>query len=179
MSLTVKQRGEFIATYRAIEVTLMETLAEWVPTTPEMEIKLLLGAHIWDIAQHADSLGKRTYELRLPLQHSMPPSEEYAAILHELRGIRTSQDRLGAFYDVMLPALQMRFRSYLNQTDHLMDAPSVRVLERILQDNARMIDESKDLRSQLKLELCNTDWIQNFQNKESSIDSVIASKSAA
>ena len=59
MNLTVQQRGDNVATFRWIEVRLMETLAAWVPTTPEMEVKLVFGAHIWDTAQHADMLGKR------------------------------------------------------------------------------------------------------------------------
>lgn len=68
MILTVKERGQFVATMRHIHVWLMETLAAWVPTSPEMEVKILLGEHIWDVAQHADALGKRTSELRMPLQ---------------------------------------------------------------------------------------------------------------
>ncbi len=39
--LTVKERGQFVATLRYVHVSLMETLAAWVPTTPEMEVKLL------------------------------------------------------------------------------------------------------------------------------------------
>ena len=73
MTLNVAQRGTHVATFRWIEVRLMETLAAWTPTTPEMEAKLLFGAHIWDAAQHADILGKRAHELRLPLQHSSRP----------------------------------------------------------------------------------------------------------
>ena len=179
MALTVKERGELTATYRFIEVKLMETLAEWVPTTPEMEIKLLFGAHIWDVAQHADSLGKRTYELRLPLQFSLRPSEEYIQILSELCEATESSDRIAGFYDVMLPALGSRFQNYLSQTDPLMDAPSVRILERILQDNSRMIQESKALREQLKLPSKEDSWVNDLARKESSIQTVVAPKTAA
>jgi len=59
--MTVKERGRFVATLRWVNVSIMETLAAWVPTTPEMEAKLLFGEHIWDAAQHADALGKRTF----------------------------------------------------------------------------------------------------------------------
>jgi len=179
MSLTVKERGELTATYRFIEVRLMETLAQWVPTTPEMEIKLLFGAHIWDTAQHADALGKRTYELRLPLQFSMRPSDEYFSVLEELAAAKNSADRLAGFYDVMLPALQTRFRNYLSQTDPLMDAPSVRVIERIEQDNSRMIKESKELREQIRIGPTNSAWMKRLAEKESAIHSVVAPKTAA
>ena len=79
--LTVKERGHFVATLRYVHVSLMETLAAWVPTTPEMEVKLLFGEHIWDVAQHADSLGKRTFELRMPLQKSMRAADGYVDFL--------------------------------------------------------------------------------------------------
>ena len=38
MGLTVKERGEFVAILRYIQVNLMETLAAWVPSTPEQSL---------------------------------------------------------------------------------------------------------------------------------------------
>ena len=90
MYLNVKQRGDHVATFRWIEVRLMETLAAWVPTTPEMEVKLLFGEHIWDAAQHADALGKRTFELRLPLQHSLGPAGGYVDLLADVARVTDS-----------------------------------------------------------------------------------------
>src|SRR5262249_40239062 len=101
--LTVKERGHFVATMRYAHVSLMETMAAWVSTTPEMEVKLLLGEHIWDMAQHADSLGKRTYELRMPLQHSVRPAGDYADFLVEVVAIGPTPQRLAAMYDVLIP----------------------------------------------------------------------------
>ena len=43
MTLTVKEKAEYLGVFRWMEVFLMETLASWVPTTPEMEIKVLSG----------------------------------------------------------------------------------------------------------------------------------------
>ena len=48
MTLTVKQRAETIGTFRYIHVQMMETLARWTPTTPEMEVKVLFGRDIWE-----------------------------------------------------------------------------------------------------------------------------------
>jgi hypothetical protein len=170
MSLSVKQRGAAVATYRYIQVRLMETLAEWVPTTPEMEVKLLLGAHIWDVAQHADALGKRTYELRLPLQFSLKPSEDYLRVLDEFARTTDTARRLAGFYDVMLPALARRFRHYLEQTDSLMDAPTVRILERLLEEEARMVRESLELRQQLPgIQLADQEWPGSLAEMESAV----------
>ena len=138
--LTVKERGQFVATLRYVHVSLMETLAAWVPTTPEMEVKLLFGEHIWDVAQHADSLGKRTFELRMPLQHSVRAADAYVDFLATVAAVGPTPQRLAAMYDVLLPALAERQRRYLERTDRLVDAPTVRILERFLADRARMID---------------------------------------
>jgi hypothetical protein len=149
MSLGVKQRGSAVATHRYVSVRLMETLARWVPTTPEMEAKLLFGSHIWDMAQHADALGKRTHELRMPLQHSLPPVAEYLTLLDEVDGIPETGRRISAFYDALLPGLDARLRAYLEATDELMDGPTVRIVDRILYDHARMIREADALRAEL------------------------------
>jgi len=148
MSLSVKERGTAVATHRHVMVRLMETLARWVPTTPEMEVKLLFGSHIWDVAQHADALGKRTHELRMPLQHSLPPVQEYRELLDEVDAISDTGSRIAAFYDALLPGIDARLRAYLELTDDLMDGPTVRIVDRILYDHARMIREGEQLRAE-------------------------------
>jgi hypothetical protein len=160
MELSVKQRGEIISTFRYVQVNLMETLAAWVPTTPEMEVKLLFGEHIWDVAQHADALGKRTYELRLPLQHSLRPSDASIGLLEQLSGAHQTGQRIAGFYDVVLPLQEAQFRRYLDRTDSLMDAPTVRILDRILEDEARMIRGSQELRRRLPdVRPCDGEWL--------------------
>lgn len=149
MSLTVKERGQWIATNRFVMVRLMETLARWVPTTPEMEVKLLFGTHLWDAAQHADILGKRTSELRLPLQHSVPPAPAYLDFLGEVDALTDTAQRISAYYDVMMPALARRSREYMDRTDRLLDAPTIRIFERITFDLERILRECAELRAQL------------------------------
>lgn len=174
MGLTVKERGETVATWRAVMVTLMETLAAWAPTTPEMEAKLVFGAHIWDAAQHADALGKRTHELRLPLQFSQAPVTAYGDFLRDVASLTDTRQRVAVVYDVMLPALAARFRSYLARTDSLLDAPTVRVLDRIMADQARMIGEGHDLgKESPDLQLGDPAWTQALAAREASIDPIV------
>jgi len=180
VGLSVKDRGAAVATFRAINVTLMEMLAAWVPTTPEMEVKLLFGAHIWDVAQHADMLGKRTFELRLALQHSQRPVEPYAAFLTDMAAARETERRIAVFYDVMLPALGARYQSYLDATDPLIDAPTVRILDRLLADHTRMLSETQALYRELpNLKLDDAAWIRTWAERERRIDTPIAGVPAA
>jgi hypothetical protein len=169
--LTVKERGHFLATMRYAHVSVMEALAAWVPTTPEMEVKLLLGEHIWDVAQHADSLGKRTYELRLPLQHSVRPAEGYVDFLVEVAAIGPTPQRLAAMYDVLIPALAERERRYVEQTDKLVDAPTVRILERYLADVARMLEAAHALRRELPaLQVADRRWVAPMQGRVAALE---------
>jgi len=173
MTLSVQQRGETLATLRFVQVRLMESCARWVPTTPEMEVKLLFGAHVWDLAQHADALGKRVHELRMPLQHSLPPQEDYIAALDELTGAGETSQKLAALYEAILPSLGKRYRSYVVRTDALMDAPSVRIIERILADQSRMIREYKELISALPGLQPADPMVARMRDRESSVDDIV------
>jgi hypothetical protein len=171
--LTVKERGQFVATLRYVHVFLMETLAAWVPTSPEMEAKLLFGEHIWDVAQHADALGKRTFELRLALQRSMRPSDGYVDLLSEIAALGPTPNRLAAIYDVILPAIVGRERAYLERTDKLVDAPTVRIFERHFADVTRMLGTVEELRRELPaLQLADRQWTANLQAREAKLELV-------
>ncbi|MFQ5702923.1 MAG: hypothetical protein ACE5HT_02765 [Gemmatimonadales bacterium] len=145
MPLTVREQGDVVATYRYVAVSLMECLARWVPTTPELEAKALFGRHIWDFAQHADQFGYRTHELRLALQHSRPPVQGYKRVLENLDAITRTPDRIAVFYDAVLPDLEQRYRAYLIDADPLLDEPTIRILERALSDFSRMLRDRDQL----------------------------------
>jgi hypothetical protein len=173
--LTVKERGQFVATMRYVHVWLMETLAAWVPTTPEMEVKLLFGEHIWDAAQHADALGKRTFELRLPLQHSVRPADGYVDFLADVAALTPTAQRLAAVYDVVLPALVVRYQRYQERTDALSDAPTIRILERFYADATRMIEGGRALREERpEVKLTDGTWIAALRDREAALDLVAA-----
>jgi hypothetical protein len=180
MSLSVEKRAENVATFRFVQVFLMETLARWTPATPELEVKVLFGRHIWDLAQQADALGKRTYELRAPLQSSLRPTEGYVRLLEDFSRTASTSEKIHGFYEVMLPGLAARYRAYLAQTDRLLDEPTVRVVERILEEFNRMQDESRRLRVELaQLPLADQAWLSRLAQLEAAETSIIAQRSAA
>ena len=150
MTLTVRERADTIGTLRYTSVFAMETLARWVPTIPELEAKILFGRHLWEFAQHADALGRRTHELRAAMHYSPAPTASFQAALDAWRGLSGSRDRLASCYDAFVPDLERRYRDYLEATDPFLDEPSVRVVERALADFPRMIAESRVVRSERK-----------------------------
>ena len=180
MILSVKERGQFVATMRYINVWLMETLAGWVPSTPEMEVKLQFGEHLWDAAQHADALGKRTFELRMSLQKSLPPVGEYIDFLENVGKIEQTQQRLAAVYDVLLPGICTHYRRFLEKTDSLADAPTVRIIERHLSDIDRMLDSNRKMRSELPaLVLDDEAWVDALRKREARYAPVAGSSAEA
>lgn len=150
-TLTVHDRATLIATFRYIEVQLMEIAAYWTPTIPEMEVKVMFGRHIWEFAQHADALGKRTFELRQAEHYTVPATEAYRQLLADVKGERTTENRLAALYDVVLPGLAKRYSDYVKATDALLDLPSVIIVEKILADTQRQIAEAAQVRQRMSI----------------------------
>src|SRR5438132_3339534 len=180
MGLSVQVRAENVGTFRFIHVFLMETLARWVPNTPEMEVKVLFGRHVWDLAQQADLLGKRAYELRAPLQFSLRPIERYAQFLEEFATMAPTPQKIAGFYDVILPGLAARYQRYLAGTDRLLDEPTVRVMERILDEFSRMQNESRALRDELpQLQLNEKQRTARLAAPEGAGSDIVAHRAAA
>jgi len=174
MITTVRDRADIIATYRFASVYLMETLARWVPTTPELEVKILMGRHIWEFAQHADQLGRRTNELRAAMHYSRQPVDQYLQALETLAAAAATGDRIDGFYDVVLSDLAARYRSYIAETDSMVDEPSVRILERALTDFDRMCRERDAMRAERPdLPVSDEAWTQSLSAAVSSVEDAV------
>ena len=173
MTYTVQEKAEFIGTFRWIEIQYMETLARWVPTTPEMEVKILFGRHVWDCAQHADALGRRAFELRAPLNYTLPAVDPYGRLLRQVAGLDPTPDRVSAFYDVLCPGIVSRYREYIENTDPLMDEPTTRILDIVLRDYERMSIERDRLAGE-SLGIKGTMDLSDWRSREQSIDNLVA-----
>lgn len=151
MITSVSERGRTIATFRYLCIWMMETTARWVPITPEMEAKVMMGRHIWEYAQMADALGRRTFELRLPEQHSIAPVAAYDAFLKDVLKASTTPDRIASFYDGVIPGIIGRFKQYIEATDSILDEPSIVILQRHITDLERQRVDAAQLQRELKL----------------------------
>jgi hypothetical protein len=152
MSMTVNDRARAVATFRFIEVSLMELIAAWTPSTPEMEAKVMFGRHIWDFAQHADLLGKRTFELRQPEQYTVPADPAYVALLKRVASETGTAERVASLYEAVLPGLVRRYETYVTATDPILDEPTVVIMERNIADLRRQTLQARTLLKELALE---------------------------
>lgn len=169
--MTVNDRAHAIGTFRYVAVRLMEIVARWTPTTPEMEVKILFGRHIWNFAQQADSLGKRTFELRQPEQYSRTPVEAYVALLDEVANLESTSERLGALYDGLLPAIEQRYRDYIAAADPILDEPSILIMKRILSELETQRAEAQVVRQEMSI----GDWnAASIGSAERGIERIVA-----
>jgi len=99
----------------------------------------------------ADALGKRTFELRLPEQHSIAPVAAYDAFLKEVVKTASTADRTAAFYDGVVPGIIARFKQYIAASDPILDEPSIVILQRNIADLERQRVDAAELQRELKL----------------------------
>jgi hypothetical protein len=177
MVLTIRQKADRIGGFRFVSVYLMETLARWVPATPELEAKVLFGRHVWVFAQHADQLGRRTGELRAPPQYSHAPTPDYLQVLHSLAAAEGTLERVAGVYDVLLPDLERRYRAHVAAVDHIDDEPSVRIVERILADFPRLTREREAFaRERSDLAWVDPGWPQRLAALAAAVPALVAER---
>src|SRR5215470_16120106 len=167
----VDERCRNVATFRHVCVQLMETTARWTPTTPEMEAKVMFGRHIWDFAQMADALGKRTFELRQPEQYSLRPAQAYDALLQDVAKAKSTSERIATLYEGFIPGLIERYKGYVAATDPILDEPSVVIIERNIRELERQRAEAAELQKELKLELPS---VETIAARERAIGNIVA-----
>jgi hypothetical protein len=142
----------------------METTARWTPLTPELEVKLLFGRHLWEFAQHADILGQRTAEL-VPARTTRPPVDGYKQVLDEQLTCETAADRVTCVYDALVPDLTRRYEEILRDADPLLDQPTIRIADRIVADLARLQVERRDMLAGVAVPAVDPDWTTQLRRR--------------
>jgi rubrerythrin len=79
----------------ASELEASELAAYWMPTTPEIDVKLLLAEQCGDEMKHYALICHRLEELGEP-HTGEAPAEGYSPLYHYLRGLRTTVERVAA-----------------------------------------------------------------------------------
>lgn len=135
----VEETAKRVGHYKWIETKLFEALGGWVATIPELDIKLRLGTHCYHHAWHAELLNKRLPELRemKPERLTLPPNDEmvaFVAALTEPEAPELTLEKLVGVYRVLIPHKIAAYTYHRNNTSRITDAPTIRMLDFILQD---------------------------------------------
>jgi hypothetical protein len=128
--------------YRYAAERMTRILAGWIALTPELSAKLLLGRHVWDIAQHADEWGRRLPELRAHAQESEPANDAFVAFMDAIEAPDAPGEtalRLAGIYRVLKPHLLAVYVKHLESANPIYEPPTCRILARCIEDERRHI----------------------------------------
>src|SRR5512133_85729 len=100
---SVRENSQRLANYRYLEVQLMEMIAGWCHTTPQLAFKATFGYHVYDHAQSADRLGERMEQLRSGRETQEPATDAFARLCEDIWKLDNTLDRLVAVYRVLEP----------------------------------------------------------------------------
>jgi hypothetical protein len=139
----VTENARRFSNYHHAERELVHLLGGWVARIPETAVKILVGTHIWDDAQHLEAIHQRLKELRYPSELPACPSVEYAAFLDTLDQAEDTAQFLVGIYRILKPRLIAACQLHLSQCDPLIDEPSIRLLQRIIADETRAVLEGR------------------------------------
>src|SRR3954463_9747679 len=125
---SVKENSQRLANDRYLEIQLLEMIAGWSHTTPQIAFKATFGAHVYDHAQAADMLGERLEQLRSGRERDEPATDEFAELCEAIWKLESTVDRLVGIYRVLEPHLVSTYVYHADATDPFADAPTVRLL---------------------------------------------------
>ena len=135
----VEETARRVGNYKWIEMRLFEALGGWVATVPELDVKLRLGTHCYHHAWHAELWHKRLPELREMNQErlTLPANDGVVAFMDavtEPGELEQTIEKLVGVYRVLIPHKIAAYTFHLNATSTITDAPTIRWLKFILED---------------------------------------------
>ncbi len=123
------------------ERRLMQGLGAWTLSLPEFEVKLETGRHIFYHADAARSLRERLTEQELrPKEIDAFRDPELDRFIDEMLSAESSAELLVGVHQVLGRALATAYRHHIDDTDPLTDAPTIRLLRRVLVDQEPMLE---------------------------------------
>ena len=146
--LSVKEAAERLHRFAYIERRLMFIQAGFLVAVPERNFKVWLARLQYQASKRADAIRKRLPELRLPkTKVDAVPSAGLTGWLDYLSHAPDTTSKwlgLRSVYQQLLSA----YKSYLDTTNPLADAPTVEILEPMVQQltrNCQMLDSENEL----------------------------------
>jgi hypothetical protein len=142
---SVEENGRRLLRFFYFERCLMQALGSWTLTIPEFEVKLETGRHIFYHADAARLLRERLHEQEHRLadidEHRDP---EIDLLIEEMLSAANAPEFLAGVHLVAGSALAIAYRHHIDDTDPITDAPTIRLLRRVLSDYEPMLAWAED-----------------------------------
>jgi hypothetical protein len=118
---------------------LHEIMIKRLTAEPIYEIKMAFSLHAYLCAEHVGTLRTRVAEMRQPpLGLEDIPDAALALFFDEILAAPSALELVAGIYGKALPALEAAMRRHLDDTNHLADAPTVRLCKLALVELAEM-----------------------------------------
>lgn len=122
----------------------MQALGAWTLSIREFEVKLETGRHIFFHADAARQLRERLSEQEMRLTDIDEfRDSEIDRFIEELLSATDAPELLVGVHQVVSRALEKAYRHHIDDSDPITDAPTIRVLKRILADYEPMLEWSE------------------------------------
>lgn len=123
------------------ERRLMQALGAWTLAIPEFEVKLETGRHIFFHADAARFLRERlTEQEKRARDVDAFRDEAIDRFIEEVLSASSAPELLVGIHQVAGRALETAYRHHIDLTDPVTDTPTIRILRRILDDYAPMLE---------------------------------------
>ena len=136
---TVRESADRMTNYRWAEQQFSAALGGWSATIPELDVKASLGRVCFEHAWHADLWRERLPELQERNdERCEPPNDDFVTFMNELTGPDDPDatiEKLVGIYRVMIPHMLAVYTFHRHVTSHIVDAPTVRLLNFMIHDD--------------------------------------------
>lgn len=127
----VTENGRLLRRFASVERRSMRILAAWLPEIAHWETKKAVARHIWDEAEHVTWLRQRLGELRggRPDTDADPGMVQ---LMNEVINAPNTAGLIGGLYLGVKRHLLEGYKGHINKTNDIVDAPTIKVLHRII-----------------------------------------------
>ena len=125
--------------FQWLESQSSRLLGGWLPGIVRWETKHAMGLHIWQDAQHSSHLRMRLWELRVP----NPDRDIDRTVVRIIQCFASAQDDyefLAGVYLVLKAELISAYKSVVQHTAEIYDAPTVAVIQNIVSEKVDQLE---------------------------------------
>ena len=138
---SVEENARRLFRFFYLERRLMQALGAWTLSIPEFEVKLEIGRHIFYHADAARLFRERLHEQEKRLADvDACRDADIDRFIEEMLSASNPAELLVGVHQVAGRALQTAYRQHIDNTDPITDAPTIRLLRRILTDYEPMLE---------------------------------------
>jgi len=138
---SVEENARRLLRFFYLERRLAQGLGSWTLTIPDFEVMVETGRHIFWHADAAHQLRQRLHEQEMGLRQIDDYRDgQIDLFVEEVLSAVDAPELLVGIHQVAGQACATAYRHHVDDTDSVTDAPTIRVLNRILLDYEPMLD---------------------------------------